>query len=307
MLTNKIIETVEQKLYQQQIPLAVKFWNEKTVTGAEPVRATVELPSASSLMLFTSPTLSKLAESYVEEKIHLQGRIRDVLNLLAPLVDLPDGVKRGTSIKWKLWKHTRASDRKAISSHYDVSNDFYALWLDRRRVYSCAYFRRPEDTLDIAQEQKLDHICRKLMLQKGERFLDIGCGWGGLILWAAQNYSVHSVGITISQNQYDYVREHAKTLGIADRIDVRLMDYRDLPDTEPFDKIASVGMFEHVGIANLPIYFRKIHQLLKPGGRHHLHHLRRRSDGRRQPRIYREVRFPRRRTHPRFARHRGYG
>lgn len=266
MLTDPIIHTIETRLRENQLPLAVNFWNEKTVTGTTPVKATLELPSPSALMLLVSPTLSKLAECYVEEKIHLRGKISDTLQMLAPLVTLPNAAKKAALSKWRLFKHSKSSDRKAISSHYDVSNDFFALWLDQRRVYSCAYFKQSDDSLERAQEQKLDHICRKLMLKQGERFLDIGCGWGGLILWAAEHYGVRAMGITISQNQYDYVREYAKEKGISDRVEVRLMDYRDLPEAEPFDKIASVGMFEHVGIANLPIYFRKIFNLLKPGG-----------------------------------------
>ncbi|HUF21690.1 MAG TPA: class I SAM-dependent methyltransferase, partial [Burkholderiales bacterium] len=126
--------------------------------------------------------------------------------------------------------------------------------------------KQPDDTLDQAQEQKLDHICRKLMLNPGERFLDIGCGWGGLILWAAQNFGVRALGITLSDEQHAYVSARIKELDLTDRCEVRLMDYRDVPESEPFDKIASVGMFEHVGKRNLPAYFRKIHALLKPGG-----------------------------------------
>ncbi len=266
MLTDTIIGAVEGKLRQYQLPLAVNCWNERTIAGATPVQATLDLRSPRLLPLLARPSLSKLAESYVEEEIDLRGKMRDVVNLLLPLAGPSSAAKKAVNPRWRFWKHTRDSDRKAISSHYDVSNDFYALWLDRRRVYSCAYFKTAGDSLDLAQEQKLDHICRKLMLQKGERFLDIGCGWGGLILWAAEKYGVHTVGITISQNQYDYVREHARAAGIADRVQVRLMDYRDLPESEPFDKIASVGMFEHVGIRNLPLYFGKIYRLLKPGG-----------------------------------------
>jgi cyclopropane-fatty-acyl-phospholipid synthase len=200
--------------------------------------------------------------------VDFQGRIRDVIDLLLPLIGgLPDSARRKLNLsKLKFWRHSRDSDRKAISSHYDVSNEFYALWLDQRRVYSCAYFKNADDSLDQAQANKLDHICRKLALKPGERFLDIGCGWGGLILWAAENYGVSAVGITISQNQFDYVTDYVRSHGLTGKVEVRLMDYRDLPDSEPFDKIASVGMFEHVGVRNLPVYFRKINSLLKPGG-----------------------------------------
>ena len=267
MIANAIADTLERKIAELGLPLAVDLWNEKKVLGKTPALATLKFSSPSTLLLLSNPSLGKLAESYVEGKVDFQGRIHDVIELLLPLIGLPNAAQRTANLnKLKFWRHTRQSDRKAVSSHYDVSNDFYALWLDQRRVYSCAYFKNADDSLDQAQEQKLDHICRKLALQPGERFLDIGCGWGGLILWAAENYGVSSVGITISQNQFDYVNEYVRSHGLTGKVEVRLMDYRDLPDAEPFDKIASVGMFEHVGVRNLPVYFRKINRLLKPGG-----------------------------------------
>ena len=267
MLANTIADMLERKIAELGLPVAVDLWNEKKVLGKTPHVATLKFSSPSTLMLLVNPSLGKFAESYVEGHVDFQGRIRDVIDVLAPLIALPRTAQRISLVsKFKFWGHTRQTDRKAVSSHYDVSNDFYALWLDQRRVYSCAYFKHADDSLDTAQEQKLDHICRKLMLKPGERFLDIGCGWGGLILWAAEHYGVSSVGITISQNQFDYMTEYVRSHGLTDKVEVRLMDYRDLPETEPFDKIASVGMFEHVGVRNLPLYFRKINHLLKPGG-----------------------------------------
>jgi cyclopropane-fatty-acyl-phospholipid synthase len=178
-----------------------------------------------------------------------------------------DGGEVGGSRRIPRWKrHTRRFDSEAIHSHYDVGDDFYRLWLDRRRVYSCAYFRRADDTLDIAQEQKLDHICRKLRLAPGERFLDIGCGWGALMTWAVEHYGVRALGVTLSQNQHDYARSRIRELGLKGRCEVRLLDYRDVPEDAPYDKIASVGMFEHVGRRNFPVYFGKIARLLRPGG-----------------------------------------
>jgi cyclopropane-fatty-acyl-phospholipid synthase len=153
-----------------------------------------------------------------------------------------------------------------VQFHYDVSDDFYALWLDPQRLYSCAYYRAADMSLAQAQEAKLEHICRKLMLRPGERFLDIGAGWGGLLLWAAERYGVRATGITLSKNQYAYVNRLIEQRGLSGRVEMRLLDYRDLPEGEPFDKIASVGMFEHVGRAMLPRYFDKVRRLLVPGG-----------------------------------------
>lgn len=162
--------------------------------------------------------------------------------------------------------HSRQENRQAIAFHYDVSNDFYALWLDQGMVYSCAYFERPDQTLEAAQQAKLEHICRKLLLKPGERLLDIGCGWGALILHAAQHHGVHAHGITLSQNQLQLARQRIASAGLQDRVTVELLDYRDLPATASYDKISSVGMFEHIGLKNLPLYFQQVHALLKPGG-----------------------------------------
>lgn len=163
-------------------------------------------------------------------------------------------------------QHSRQENRAAIAFHYDLSNAFYALWLDRAMVYSCAYFEQADMPLEAAQQAKLAHICRKLRLQPGERLLDIGCGWGGLILHAAQHYGVRAHGITLSQNQLQLAQERIASAGLQDRVTVALCDYRDLDAAAPYDKIASVGMFEHIGLKNLPLYFQQVHRLLKPGG-----------------------------------------
>ena len=162
--------------------------------------------------------------------------------------------------------HSLDSDRAAISHHYDVSNDFYKLFLDERLVYSCAYFHQADDSLATAQANKLDHICRKLRLQPGERLLDIGCGWGALVIWAAQHYGVHAHGITLSQEQLAEARARIAAAGLEDRITVELRDYRALEGEGVYDKVSSVGMFEHVGLANLPQYHATVHRVLKPNG-----------------------------------------
>ena len=163
-------------------------------------------------------------------------------------------------------QHSKAENRDAIAFHYDVSNGFYALWLDDAMVYSCAYFENANVSLVQAQQAKLDHICRKLMLKPGEKLLDIGCGWGALVIHAAQYYGVHSYGITLSQRQLTLAGERIAQAGLQDRVTVELRDYRDLNGDKTYDKVSSVGMFEHIGLDNLPVYFSKVHQLLKPGG-----------------------------------------
>jgi cyclopropane-fatty-acyl-phospholipid synthase len=162
--------------------------------------------------------------------------------------------------------HSKAENRDAIHFHYDVSNDFYALWLDRAMVYSCAYFETPDADLDAAQRAKLDHICRKLSLGPGDRFLDVGCGWGALVMHAAKYYGVSAYGVTLSAQQLKVAQERIAAAGLEDRVSVALQDYRDIPGDAVYDKVASIGMFEHVGLKNLPAYFRTVHRLLKPHG-----------------------------------------
>ncbi|WP_084050477.1 SAM-dependent methyltransferase [Deinococcus hopiensis] len=164
--------------------------------------------------------------------------------------------------------HSRERDRQAITYHYDVSNDFYKLWLDRRMVYSCAYFPTGTETLDEAQEAKLEYICRKLRLQPGERLLDIGSGWGGLAIYAAQQYGVQVLGVTLSEAQLHEARQRVEAAGVSHLVTLELRDYRDVLGSGhgQFDKIASIGMAEHVGRRNMPTYFRAAYDALKPGG-----------------------------------------
>ena len=158
----------------------------------------------------------------------------------------------------------RRNDRDYIQFHYDIGNDFYRLFLDSEMLYSCGYFTDPSHSLEQAQQDKLDMICRKLRLRSGERFLDIGCGWGGLICHAAEKFGVEAHGVTLAQTQFDHVREKIRQRGLEGRVTVALRDYRAVEGT--FDKIASIGMFEHVGIANMPEYFGKINALLRDRG-----------------------------------------
>ena len=163
-------------------------------------------------------------------------------------------------------RHTRHRDAEVIRFHYDVGNDFYALWLDAQRVYSCGYFPTGAEDIDAAQVAKLEHICRKLLLRPGERLLDIGCGWGGLLRYAARQYGVEAVGITLSPAQAEYAGQRIAADGLEARCRVEVRDYRDLPRDATFDKVVSVGMFEHVGPAQLPTYFGAAFRLTAPRG-----------------------------------------
>lgn len=191
------------------------------------------------------------------------------LKLGALLMKLPSGKQeRKGRQKARLSgkRHSLARDKQAVTYHYDVSNDFFATYLDKNMVYSCGYFRNPDDDLDTAQENKLDYICRKLQLKSGERLLDIGCGWGGLIIHAAKNYGVDATGITLSRPQAELAGERIKAAGLSDRCRAQILDYRQVEPSEPYDKLVSVGMFEHVGAEKLPEYFDKAMTILKPGG-----------------------------------------
>ena len=164
---------------------------------------------------------------------------------------------------------SEATNKKNIHYHYDLSNRFYELFLDPEMVYSCAYFKDWDNDLATAQSDKLDMICRKLRLKPGESLLDIGCGWGALVCHAARHYGVRAHGVTLAEEQFAYAKEKVARLGLEDRVTLELRDHAHVEGR--FDKIASIGMFEHVGIANHPTYFRNVHRLLKPGGLY-LHH-----------------------------------
>jgi len=272
-----ITSLLERKLLALQIPLAVELPAGERV-GASDARVTLKLRDLSSLACIATGQVGRVAEDHVEGRLDVVGSMRELMGVAAQMIGAdPTEAARGGGALVRWWRalirasrsrvrHQLHMDAEQIAFHYDVSDDFYALWLDPRRIYSCAYFRDTNMTLAQAQEAKLDHVCKKLMLREGERFLDIGAGWGGLLLWAAENYGVQAHGITLSKNQHAHVSRLIEEKGLADRVKIELRDYRELPEDEPYDKVASIGMFEHVGRANLRNYFDKISRLLKPGG-----------------------------------------
>lgn len=266
-----LIRKIETQLAGLPVPVALQLPAGKRV-GPASAAVTLSFKEWSSLATMAGGQIGRLAEDFVESRVQLEGRMRDLMAVAARL--LPGNPVSSDTGWWtqmlrrakSVAHHSPQKDAQQVQFHYDVSDDFYALWLDPRRVYSCAYYSDLEMSLAQAQEAKLDQICRKLMLQPGERFLDIGAGWGGLLMWAAQNYGVNATGITLSKNQHAHVNRLIEDKGLQGRVRMELRDYRELGETEGYDKIASVGMFEHVGQVNMPAYFGKIHRLLKPGG-----------------------------------------
>jgi cyclopropane-fatty-acyl-phospholipid synthase len=257
---------IENRYGNSGVPVELQLPDGASVRLADRPEVRVVVRSLQGLRALARPALGRLATAYVHGDLDFTGSARRMLGIAERMVgDIRHGRDRVGS-RVRAWAHQRRRNRANVAHHYDVSNAFYRLWLDERMVYSCAYFRREDDTLDAAQLAKLDHICRKLRLAPGERLLDIGCGWGGLVFRAAEAYGVHAKGITLSQNQYDHVRAEIDRRGLAGRVEVELLDYLDLPEEPVYDKVASVGMFEHVGVARFPRYFGKIFSVLKPGG-----------------------------------------
>ncbi len=263
-LENHFARVIDRVRANALIPLRLELWNGHRFDLSPEPTVTVAVPNLAALRYFISPDLNKLGEAFVEGHIRVEGSIHDVFRVAEGLTRSGAATMRAGF--HRVTRHSRDRDRKAIEHHYDIANDFYAQFLDANMVYSCAYYRSENESLETAQVRKLDHILNKLMLKPGERLLDIGCGWGALIARAAQRYGAIATGITLSRNQFEYARERIRAEGLQGRCVVELCDYRDVPGAGVYDKIASVGMFEHVGLKNLPTYFGKIRTLLKPEG-----------------------------------------
>ena len=286
---------LDELLGRCDVDLAVRLWEGTTWSPRATSRqhapaATLVLRHAAALrQALLRPSELNLAERYICDDVDIEGDIEallpmgewllkqphslpDKLRLTRRLFGLPSSGGRGGfgngcgGAQLSGAEHSADRDGAAVTFHYNVSNEFYRLWLDRNMVYSCGLFSREDEDLDSAQERKLDYICRKLRLEPGQRMLDIGCGWGGLITYAAATYGVEAYGITLSQPQAELANERIEAAGVADHCRADVRDYRDLNEFEGYDKIVSVGMVEHIGGEKLDEYFAAVWRLLKPGG-----------------------------------------
>ncbi len=274
-----------------RLPVTLAFWDGSTLPAAldlagEPL--TIRVHRRALGQLLHEPNQLGLVRAFVGGTLELDGSIEALLRMRGALAGVTlrpaelasaallairlggiDALRPpripASEIRQHGRRHSLLRDRVAVRHHYDVSNAFYRDLLGPTLVYSCAYFASPDESLEAAQERKLERICRKLRLAPGERFLDVGCGWGSLVLHAAAHHGVQAVGITLSEQQAALARERVREAGLSDRVEIRVADYRELAD-EPFDKIASVGMYEHVGAEQLDAYAATLSQLLRPGG-----------------------------------------
>ena len=251
-------------LQKLQLPLRLRLWDGHEFNFGPTPSVTIVVKDPTLVAQFTHPSLDLLGSAFVEGRLELEGSISEAIRvcdeLSQALVDDDDNTPPPRVY------HDKATDAESISYHYDLSNDFYQLWLDQDMAYSCGYFETGEESLDEAQQAKFRLLCRKLRLKPGEYLLDVGCGWGGLARFAAREYGVKVFGITLSKEQLKLARERVNAEGLQDKVDLQLLDYRDLPQDGRFDKIVSVGMFEHVGHANLREYCEILSKAVREGG-----------------------------------------
>ncbi len=263
---------------------AVRLWDGDLVHGSRtaPVTLVVNEPEVVRELLL-HPDLFRLVEAYLCGRLEVEGDFERLfelgdhlerfepplhqrLALLRLALSLPRPRRRRQGKPAGYRRRFRSNCRETIAHHYDLGNDFYRLWLDPEMVYSCAYFASQEQPLPDAQRDKLDYLCRKLRLKPDQQLLDIGCGWGALAIWAASHYGARVHGITLSEEQYHHARQRVREEGLQDRVHIELLDYRDLPGQDVYDRVISVGMFEHIGIRNFHRYFDTVRRVLKPGG-----------------------------------------
>ena len=268
----RLLDTLSSNV--PDIPFAVRFWDGdlfRTGSG-EPAFTLSFNTEDAARRLFSKGTLG-FSEEYVDGNIGVEGDFRELMRLgMDPSLQymkISLGTKLAALIFHLRSLNTKGGSTKNISHHYDRGNDLYRFYLDESMAYSCAYFRDPGDTLEQAQEQKYEHICRKLKLKEGESLVDIGCGFGGMLIYAARHYGIHGVGCSISSEQVALAAQRVRQEGLEGRVEILKEDYRNL--TGPFDKFVSIGMFEHVGKSFIPLFMEKTRSILKPGGAGLLH------------------------------------
>lgn len=263
------------------IPVKVNYWDGKSaVYGDGEPEITITMNDEIPMKAILNNASLALGEAYMDGKIEVTGAPNSIQKLLTSAYENADSFMRNNKYIRFLPKqsHNEKHSKQDVQSHYDVGNDFYQLWLDATMTYSCAYFKSPDDTLEQAQMNKVHHIIHKLDPQAGRTLLDIGCGWGTLMLTAAEEYGLKVTGITLSQEQYDYVKQQISERHLEDVADIQLTDYRELKH-EPFDYVTSVGMFEHVGKENLALYFNTVAKYLKDDGVALIHGITRQQGG----------------------------
>jgi cyclopropane-fatty-acyl-phospholipid synthase len=289
---------IEKRIFHQLLlkirhgAVTVRYWDGSVVTygtGKPYFTLIVKEPAAIRAML-RGMSLG-FGESYMNGLLDIEGDLTKVGQLVSENAGAFKGLSR-TNITALRNFNRRDTQQQQIQHHYDLGNNFYKLWLDKSMAYSCAYFKTPADSLEKAQVQKIDHVLRKLQLEKGQRLLDIGSGWGALLIRAAQEYGVTGLGITLSREQLEHATEAAKKAGVDKQIRFELLNYQDLAEQgELFDRVVSVGMFEHVGRRNQAAYFQAVDKLLKPGGISVLHTITNEHDTASDPWIDRYI-FP---------------
>ncbi|MBB4862002.1 cyclopropane-fatty-acyl-phospholipid synthase [Pseudomonas nitritireducens] len=252
------------ELLSLQLPLRIRIGDAQAFDLGPDPQVTLVVRDPTLLTEITHPSLDILGRAYVEKRMDIEGPIGEVI-AMADALSAALGDDDGDT-DYVRESHDKATDAEAIHYHYDLSNDFYQLWLDPQMVYSCAYYETGNEDLATAQLAKLRHLCRKLRLKPGERLLDVGCGWGGLARLAAREFGAQVHGITLSEEQLKLGRERVKADGLEGKVTLELLDYRDLPRDGRYDKVVSVGMFEHVGHANLGLYFQQLYDAVRPGG-----------------------------------------
>jgi cyclopropane-fatty-acyl-phospholipid synthase len=252
---------------------AIEFWDGDSVHFGDSPKFILRLISKKGAQRIISNGFLGFGEAYMAQEIEVDGDLQELLRLGLSIhfyeYNISTVRKIGYVLSSLMNRGSLLKSPRNSAYPYDRGNEFYSLYLDNSMAYSCAYFKSPEDSLDHAQDNKYDHICRKLQLKPGESLVDIGCGWGVMLIFAANHYGITGVGCTLSRNQVDYANTKIRELGLQDRIRVVYRDYRKLKGQ--FDKFVSIGMFEHVGKKYFPVFFKKVMQLLKKGGMGLLH------------------------------------